>query len=178
PLSGSVQTPDALLFGRVFKDLQLQLHSSAQGLQVQASGPTLAGSLNLPDDLQRAGITANLKRLYWPAESAGASGTPAAAAPMAAVNPASLPPLHLRVDDFHLGAAQFGSANFQSTPIAGGLRIDQLDSHSPNVSMRAQGNWMGDAQNNRTQMNIEFSAADLGHMLEALGYQNLVAGGR
>ena len=178
PLSGSVQTPDALLFGRVFKDLQLQLHSSAQGLQVQASGPTLAGSLNLPDDLQRAGITANLKRLYWPAETAATSGTPAAAAPMAAVNPASLPPLHLRVDDFHLGAAQFGSANFQSTPIAGGLRIDQLDSHSPNVSMRAQGNWMGDAQNNRTQMNIEFSAADLGHMLEALGYQNLVAGGR
>ncbi|MCK9366347.1 MAG: TIGR02099 family protein [Metallibacterium scheffleri] len=179
PLSGGVQTPDALLFGRVFKDLQLQLHSSAQGLQVRASSPALDGSLSLPDDVQRAGITANLKRLYWPAEGAGSGpGTPAAAAPMAAVNPASLPPLHLRVDDFHLGAAQFGSANFQSTPIAGGLRIDQLDSHSPNVSMRAQGTWMGDARNNRTQMNIEFSAADLGHMLEALGYQNLVAGGR
>jgi len=179
PLSGSVQTPDALLFGRVFKDLQLQLHSSAQGLQVQASCPTLVGNLILPDDPQRAGITANLKRLYWPAEGAGSEpGTPAAAVPMAAVDPASLPPLHLRVDDFHLGAARFGSANFQSTPIAGGLRIDQLDSHSPNVSMRAQGNWMGDAQNNRTQMNIEFGAADLGRMLEALGYQNLVGGGR
>ena len=179
PLSGSVQSPQALLFGRVFKNLQLQLQSSAQGLQVQASSPALEGSLSLPADLQRAGITANLKRLYWPAEGVSTGpGTPAAPTPMAAANPALLPPLHLRVDDFHLGAAQFGSANFQSTPIAGGMRIDQIDSHSPNVTMRARGTWMGDARSSRTQMVIEFSAADLGHMLEALGYQNLVGGGR
>ena len=179
PLSGSVDAADALLFGRAFKNLHLKLTSDAQGLQVEAAGPALIGSLSLPDDLARAGISADLKRLYWPAEGGSTeAGTPVLPAPTAVVDPAALPPLHLSVADFHLGDARFGAAHFESTPIAGGMRIEQLVSKSPNVAMVAHGTWTGDAQLNRTQMVIEFTAADLGRMLGALGYQNLVGGGR
>ena len=179
PLSGSVETGEGLLFGRAFKNLHLTLASDAQGLEVAAAAPALAGTVRLPPDFRRAGISARLQRLYWPAEGGSTqSGTPAAPAPMTTVDPAALPPLHLTVDDFHLGAAQFGAAQFESVPIADGMRIERLSSHSPNVSMSAQGTWTGNAQRNHTRMVIDFRAADLGRMLEALGYQNLVAGGR
>ena len=178
PLDGHVKTRDGWVFGRSFQDLDLTLHSTATGLDVLASGPALQGQLWLPTDLQQAGITANLKRLYWPAETTGPSGAAAGASPMAQIDPSTLPPLHLSVQDFHLGNARFGSAHFESTPIPGGMRIDELVSKSPNVAMNARGTWTGDARQNSTQMVIEFTANDLGRMLEALGYQNLVGGGR
>ncbi len=179
PLSGSIATAQGLLFGRPFADLQLRLRSDAQGLQVLAASPALAGTLRLPQDLQKNGIHADLQRLYWPAEGdSSEAGTAPAPAPMAQVDPGALPPLDLQVADFHLGAAQFGAAHFLSTPMTGGMRIEQLQSKSANVSMSAQGTWTGTAADNRTQMRIAFHAEDLGRMLEALGYQNLVAGGR
>lgn len=200
PLNGSIKVGHGLIFGRAFDDLALQIDSGTQGLRLAADSPDLQGTLLIPEDMQRAGITAKLKRLYWPASDvAGETAVPAKSRPKGGtssgaipvadtaaasagtstkVDPGALPPMHLSVDDFHLGAAHFGSARFESTPIPGGMRIDQLDSRSPNVVMRARGTWTGTAQSNSTQMVIEFTATDLGRMLEALGYQNLVGGGR
>ncbi|MDE2244856.1 MAG: TIGR02099 family protein [Xanthomonadaceae bacterium] len=178
PLTANIRTDVAEVFGRRFKDLTLQARSDAVGLHLQVSGPAAQGRVDIPLDLQRAGITADLERLYWPDEAKAAGNAAAAPAPMADVAPASVPPLHLRVGDFRLGQAQFGSARFESVPGAGGMRIEQLDTHSPNVQMTARGTWTGAAAASRTAMVIDFSAEDLGHMLAAFGYPGLVAGGR
>jgi uncharacterized protein YhdP len=93
------------------------------------------------------------------------------------VAPASLPPLHLRVDDFQLGKASFGSARFDSHPVPGGMQVDMLESQSPNVKMSARGDWTGGIIENRTNMSIELSAQSLGRMMDALGFPGLIDGG-
>lgn len=178
PLTANISADVAEVFGRPFKDLALQARTDAIGLHLQVSGPAAQGRVDIPVDLQRAGITADLERLYWPDEAGTAGNVAAAPAPMADVAPASVPPLHLRVGDFRLGRAQFGTARFESVPGAGGMRIEQLDTHSPNVQMTARGTWTGAAAASRTAMVIDFSAEDLGRMLAAFGYPGLVAGGR
>lgn len=176
PLTANISADVADVFGRPFKSLALHARTDDAGLHLRVSGPAAQGRVVIPIDLQRAGITADLERLYWPDEVKVAGA--AAAAPMADVAPSSIPPLHLRVGDFRLGQAQFGTARFESVPDSGGMRIEQLDTRSPNVQMTARGTWTGSAAASRTAMVIDFSAEDLGHMLAAFGYPGLVAGGR
>ena len=178
PLTANISADVADVFGRPFKNLALQARTDAVGLHLQVSGPAAQGRVDIPIDLQRAGIIANLDRLYWPDAGTVAGNAAAAPAPMADIAPSSVPPLHLRVGDFRLGQAQFGTARFESVPGAGGMRIEQLDTHSPDMQMTARGSWSGSAAASRTAMVIDFSAEDLGHMLAAFGYPGLVAGGR
>ena len=120
-----------------------------------------------------SGITAKFARVHWPDPPPSASDTPA----LTDVAPASLPALHVAIDDFRLGTASFGSAVFESRPVAGGMRIDQLQTHSPNITMTASGDWTGSAQDSRSRMAIALSAQNLGHMMAALGFPGLIDGG-
>jgi uncharacterized protein YhdP len=77
-----------------------------------------------------------------------------------------------------LGKASFGSAQFESYPSGQGMRVDKLESNSPNVNMSASGDWTGTAQDNRTHLVIALTAQNLGHMMDALGFPGLIDGGQ
>lgn len=161
------------VFGRSFSELRLQLQRTDDAYSVQISGEPLSGSISIPiEQLAQRGITARLDRLYWPA--ADASDEQAATTGVA---PSAVPPLHLWVRDLRLGPARLGDARFESYPIANGLRVEQLQTRSEAVQINARGTWNGDASANRTHLVIELSSADLGRMLDAFGYDGLVAGG-
>ncbi|HET6632712.1 MAG TPA: YhdP family protein [Rhodanobacteraceae bacterium] len=115
-----------------------------------------------------------------PAPAVAASAAPAAtAAAMPAIHmaPSAVPPLHVWVGDLRLGEARLGETRLESYPTQAGMHIEELETHSPDVQVAARGDWLGDADANRTHLVIDFSSADLGRMLEAFGYPGLVAGG-
>ncbi|NCT68355.1 MAG: TIGR02099 family protein [Rhodanobacteraceae bacterium] len=176
-LQGIDVVADDFLFGnRHFSDMRLAIGSGASATTVRLDGAALAGSLDIPRlDPGGRGIRARFARIHWPEAPAGAPETDAAA--LADVAPVALPPLHLTVEDFRLGSASFGSAQFDSHPVAGGMQIDTLKSHSPNVTMSASGTWTGTPADNRSRMTIELSAQNLGHMMDALGFPGLIDGG-
>ncbi|MGB8377113.1 MAG: YhdP family protein [Rhodanobacteraceae bacterium] len=177
-----VDIGDLVVANRHFSSTRLALAPSATGDNVVFTGADIDGTLKLPAaDNATQGISADFQRLHWPdAPPSNAADNGADAAQtnaLAGIAPASLPPLHFSIADFKLGSASFGSATFDSQPTAQGMHIAQLHTKSPNVTMKASGDWTGGEDNNRSHLVIDLGAQNLGHMLDALGFSGLIAGG-
>ncbi|MEN6539660.1 MAG: YhdP family protein, partial [Mizugakiibacter sp.] len=198
PLRGADFTAaDARLFGRSFHELGVKLAFEPAQTTLTLSGDAAAGTLSIPtQDLARRGVTARFERLHWPEENGGAAtaaaasaqpapaaassaGAPEAASAdtLAGVAPASVPPLHFWVGDLRLGKSNLGEARFESYPTAAGMRVEQMETHSSSVQLRASGDWNGDARGSRSQFTLDFYADDLGKMLDAFGYAGVFSGG-
>ncbi len=192
-----VSTDQAEWFGRELGVMKLHATPQPDVLSVDVDGPAMFGNYGIPTgELDKRGVTARLKRLYWPKDSTAdaashpagaAAGTPAAAAVPAVpvsdpantgVNPAALPPFHVWVGDLRMGDAKLGEARLETWPTAEGLHIEQLRALSSRVQINASGDWNGNASNSHTHMKISFAAEDLGAMLGALGFDGLVNGGK
>ncbi|MET0232564.1 MAG: AsmA-like C-terminal region-containing protein [Rhodanobacteraceae bacterium] len=76
-----------------------------------------------------------------------------------------------------LGKASFGAAEFDSHPTADGMRVEKLESRSPNVNMTATGDWNGTEQRSSSHLTVRLTAQNLGHMMDALGFPGLIDGG-
>lgn len=169
-----LRVDDFVFASRHFSDMQLGLDNSVEATALTLDGASLKGHLAVPRiGLGGRGIRADFERIHWPESPADAPDASA----FADLAPASLPPLHISVGDFQLGTASFGSAQFDSHPVADGMQVDTLTSHSPNISMTASGAWTGTAKDNRTHLAIDLSAQNLGHMMDALGFPGLIDGG-
>lgn len=169
-----LEVAELLLASSSFADVGLVLGRDAATWKLAIAAKDLAGTISIPaTDLGRRGITARFDRLYWPKAGTELSESDREDG----LAPAAIPPLHFWVQDLRLGAAQLGDTRFESTPAAGGMRIEQFETHSHAVDIVARGSWMGGSGDGSTRMAIDLSSADLGNMLAAFGYPGLVAGG-
>ncbi|HEV7490147.1 MAG TPA: YhdP family protein [Rhodanobacteraceae bacterium] len=170
-----IRADDFTIAGRSFGATQLVVTDTADTTELKLDGTAVAGALNIPaQDVAHRGVTARFQRFHWPEAPAD---TPEGNA-LADAAPGAMPALHIVVDDFMLGKASFGAAEFESYPIANGMHIDKLESRSPNVNMTASGDWTGTQQNNSSHLQITLTAQSLGHMMDALGFPGLIDGGQ
>ena len=169
-----VHVADFKLSSRHFANTRVDVQSDAAGTRLRLEGAALSGTIELPgNDHASRGIRADFARVHWPEPPPDAPDAGA----FTNVAPAALPPLHITIDDFRLGDASFGAAQFESTPFPGGMRIDRLAAQSPNIRMSANGHWTGGMNDNRSQLTIELVANNLGQMMAALGFPGLIDGG-
>jgi len=160
---------------RNFGATRIDMRDNKGATELRLDGAGLAGVLQIPGkDLVRQGVTARFERFHWPE---GAADAPDSSA-LADVAPAGLPPLHIAVDDFMLGQASFGAAQFESYPSGAGMHIEKLETKSANINMSASGDWTGTAKDNRSHLLITLTAQNLGHMMDALGFSGLIDGGQ
>lgn len=172
----SLKVDDLQLAGRSFPNLQLDLSPVGDAMKIAIAGESLQGELSVPSvDLRRRGITAQMKHVHWPDLPAGAE---ASTATLSSVDPKSIPPLHLWIGDLQLGSISFGDMRLETFPTAQGLRLDTLETRSPNVDMHASGDWQGSAQDNHSQMVIDLTAENLGKMLDTFGFSGIIEGGQ
>lgn len=158
-----------------FDAIKFKLAPANGGLDISFAGAALDGTLRVPlNELRQRGITAQFTRLYWPANAEPEQETPT---PPSA-NPAALPPLHLHVGDCRLGEASFGDTTIETYPIADGTHFEQVATHSSNLEMRAHGDWTGRPGSDVSRFAIDFTARNLGRMLDAFGYAGVVDGGQ
>jgi len=182
--SVDVGTDYAEWFGRPLGAMTLQATPTVDHLQMDVTGPAMAGRFSVPDkELDKRGITARLAHLHWPGNPPAPSGKAAASQPEenpanTGINPASLPPFHLWVGDLSFGDAKLGEARLETWPTAQGMHIDQLRALSSSVQVTGSGDWTGTPADSHTRMRIGFAADDLGKMLTAFGYTGLVNGGK
>ena len=168
-----LQVGDFQLASRHFADLGFSLEEGKAATRIAFDSDALKGRIDRPH-ARGATVNARFERFHWPEPPAGSDDGGNALPDLA---PATLPPLAIHIDDFRLGEARFGEATLESHPVADGMRIDTLRAHSPNIDMRASGNWWGDADANHSTFAIRLSAQNLGDMMAALGFPGLIDGG-
>lgn len=176
-----VEARELRLLGSAFADSRVLLVPAPRGIAVQVQGPSLAGSLLMPEQ-DGATIAGRFDRLYWRMpERVPRTSTPAAAARVAGastLDPANIPPLLFDVGDLRIGDASLGTARFRSTPTAAGLRMDEFVARSPRQRLVANGIWSGRGAMARTQLALDVETDDIGALLAGLGIGGQVAGGK
>ncbi|MBK6332423.1 MAG: TIGR02099 family protein [Thermomonas sp.] len=171
------------LLGSSFADARLVLAPAARGTAVQVQAAGIAGSLLVPEQ-DGATVAGRFERLFWnvPPGSGAGVGAPAKAASAApppsagGFDPANIPPLLFEVDDLRIGSAALGSARFRSTPVAGGMRMDEFSSRGARQRLTAGGTWSGRGGAARTQVKVDVDSDDIGALLAGLGFGGQVAG--
>ena len=177
--SVDVRTPSLVAWERDFGEAKVRLGIAADTIRVDFDGARIEGALSVPRKNPRAStINADFKRLYWPeAPEAPPGAAVVDDARNDALNPAAIPPLRIDIGDFRLGKANYGTAEVATTPIAEGMRLDRVNTHSREIDMKAHGVWTRKAGYHRSTFGIELKAKDFGAMLDALGYGGKLAGG-
>jgi uncharacterized protein (TIGR02099 family) len=158
---------------RAFPETRLQMtRDGEQGLRLEFDGPALQGRVDVPlAEIGTHGITARFARLHWPSQAPRG-------APGASAVPSAVPPLHVHIEDFRFGEAALGETRLETYPTPEGMHVQQLDTTSKDLTLRASGDWTRIDGGERSAFKIDFTAADLGAMLGALGFSKLIEGGR
>ena len=166
------------LLGGNFRDTRVQAEPTANGIAVRLEGAALAGTLQLPH-VDTAVVTGRLQRLHWNALKPASRTEPKsdASAAAASLDPSRIPPLNLVVDEFRVGDAQLGSALLRTQPVAGGMRIEQLQTRAPRHRIDASGDWLGRGSSARTQLKMDLDSDDFGALLAGFGFGGRMTGG-
>jgi uncharacterized protein (TIGR02099 family) len=171
-----------LLGGRRFPDIRVRMSRQPDATTLRMDGETMAGSVVAPIDPARA-IRGQFDRLYWPGAAAPTASPTAnvrgaAAEDESDLDPVKVPPIHLDVADLRFGDARLGHLVLQTHPISQGLHIDQLDATAKSQTLSAGGDWTRNGATTRTRLAIDFKAESLGKMLDAFGFNGVVAAGK
>lgn len=179
------------LVGGEFPDTRLRVTPTAGGTAVRLDGRALAGTLQVPD-ADGATVSGRFERLYWRAPTGGppvgaAGPAPPASTPRAGpaaapggddIDPAKVPPLNLAIADLHFGDAALGSTTLRTQPVAGGLRLVQLQARAPRHAIDIDGDWLRAGGGLRTRLDARLRSEDLGALLEAFGFGKQVSKGK
>jgi uncharacterized protein (TIGR02099 family) len=172
------------ILGSHFAAARVRMQKQQAATQFRVEGAQIDGTVTVPTQLAQ-GIRGQFAKLYWPKPPAVVPAAEAVVAPADtasaeadATNPAKLPPLRLDIADLRYGDAQLGHSVLDTVPGAQGMHIRQLVTQSPALAINASGDWTGRGSAARTRLVMEFRADSLGVMLDALGFQGMVDGGK
>jgi uncharacterized protein YhdP len=93
------------------------------------------------------------------------------------IDPAKVPPLALDVADLRVGSATLGAATLRTRPIAGGMRVQQLQTRSPGQRIDVSGDWTGRGTAGRTQLQVVANSDDFGALVAGFGYGGQLSAG-
>lgn len=173
--SADVQVGRLNLIGSTFANTRVQLLPDGESTTVRFDGPALAGSLRIPQS-RHATVQGQLQRLHWN-RIADASATAASSVPQD-IDPARIPPLDIRVEQFRLGDAALGSASLRTRPIAGGMQIAQLQTRAPAQTIDIDGEWLLRGGVAQTRLNVGIGSRNAGALLQSLGLAGQIREGR
>ncbi len=149
---------------------RLRLDRSEGPWLLTLDGPAAQGFVRFESAGERAAaIVAQFERLHLPEPGDGAVNL--------TLTPAMVPTLHLWARDLRIGMAQLGEARLEAYASESGLRVDLLESRSPDLEIHANGDWLT-AKGGESRFKIRMVSEDLGRMLKGLGFADVIAGGQ
>ncbi|MDR7193132.1 YhdP family protein [Luteimonas terrae] len=185
-----VTTADLRLAGGRLGQTRITAARRSAGTDLRLDGAALAGDVRL-SDADGAPIAIALQRLHWPAPAAkldaAANATPAAptiagvpASPPVddALDPASVPPIRLAIDDLRYGAVVLGRVDASSHRIPGGLAVDRLQVRAPDHRIDVTGRWTGRGAAARTAFQADVESENFGRLASGLGFAGSIVGGQ
>ncbi|MBP7917036.1 MAG: TIGR02099 family protein, partial [Arenimonas sp.] len=166
------------LMGSEFGSTRLLISPMANGMKIHAQGDRLDGQVSILDAKNTA-INAVFKTVHLAATGVKTleTATVSANAPIDFGNPAELPPILLSIQDLRIGDAGFGRCELRTVPGGQGLLIQKFSTRSPLLTLDATGLWQGVGKDARTSVQANLASKDLGLMLTAFHYQDVIKSG-
>ena len=173
-LSADLHTEQLDLFGRSFINCDITVRQAERKTRISLHGDGIDGDVDvIAGGVEASGITAQFSTLHWPELDPNAPLADASTS-----DPAAIPPLHAAIGDLKLGRVHFGRTRIETRPDPQGMRIQEMDTESPELTVRATGQWTVIDGVESSAIDINFSAEDVGKMLNGLGYESAIAGGQ
>lgn len=161
-------------------DTRIRAHRDAEGgLELEVTGPQVEGRLHwmaAQADRPEA-LHGDFRKLWLPKPAQGQAREQVTEGWSA--DPRRLPTLHLKVDDFRLGAAQLGSTRLETWPTREGLHVDLFEARSAALKLAGDGDWVVRPDGRQeSRFALRFTAEDLGRMLLSLGFAERIDKGQ
>jgi uncharacterized protein (TIGR02099 family) len=173
PLRVSLRVATLDLFGYRLHDTGLDMVETPSGWTIKTIGPSAEGEVRI---LRRAGavesITMDMQRLVL---------EPVAeeAAQVERLRPADFPALAIKTRHLVYDQIDFGTLDLETSHQPGGnYRIERLALTSNLLSLQMSGDWRELGRDQISQAEVEVTDGNVGALLESLGYQKLMKGGR
>lgn len=168
------------LLGGSFADTHIVVAPAARGaIAIQAEGAALQGAVLVPANENEA-IAGRMQRVFWRATSAQGPANPTAPTPASVgneIDPAKIPALTIDIDELRLGDAKLGVAKVRTRPSAAGMRIEQLQTRTPQQRIDLSGDWNGKGAAANTHLKLDIASDDFGALLAGFGMGNRLGGG-
>ena len=165
----SIKTPDLVLLGRHYNDVDLSATATPGHWNIVLNSPQASGDLQW-DSAGRGKLTARLKQVAIDPSSVSKS-------PEAGEVVKELPALDIVADDFSLGQLRFGRLEVLAHNEGSIWRLSKIQATNPYGVFAGSGQWQGGGGKNRTQLDFKIDSNDVGKLLERLGYPGTVRAG-
>lgn len=169
----SIKTPQLHLFGGDYRDIDLRVVPQGGAWRISLQAPEAVGELTWrgADD---GWIEGRFRHLRLGQTESG-SGLGAAANESSVID--SLPGMNLEVDDLWLGKKALGHLELRARNLRGAWLLEKLRLRNPDGELSGSGRWTRSAQQ-RTDLDFDLAANDIGKLLTRLGYENAVRQGK
>jgi len=163
PIHANLDIGSLALLGQEFKDVKLGIGRQKKGWRIDARSRNIAGQIILPQSINKDSlISLDLDRLALQKSGGDGHGPH--------LNPADLPSIQAKVDDFSYGGRDLGALVLNSTPTDNGMMIDTLTFQKPGLSIRGEGSWTVRNGVDKSSFTIETHAKKIEEMLKTFGY--------
>lgn len=164
----SLRTPVLRLFGSDYHEVELALSPQAQSWKIDLKTRESAGTLvwRSADD---GWIEGRLQRLHL-AQSIGDGVSSSSVID-------SLPGMNLQVDDLRLGTKMLGQLDLRARNLRGAWLLETLRLSNQDGELTGSGRWTHGLRQ-RTDLDFELNASDIGKLLTRLGYEDAVRQGK
>lgn len=161
PITINISTPQQTPVIQIqYDDLSAQLQQDNNNWVVNLQSPMLEGQVTVPSDKERP-VEVNLQYLYI---------TPNDNQTFKNINPESLPPLLVTINDMRYGAKQFGHVQLQLNPTAGGATISSLQAGTSYFNLTASGTWMGRDTAQQTSVSGTLTSNNVAGLLQSWSF--------
>lgn len=93
-------------------------------------------------------------------------------------DPAELPEMHLYAKQFSYMGLELGETRIEAFPIQNGLRIDSVESVSPQLNFQARGDWIRSGEESRSDFSILMTSESLGSLMNMMNISSVLEGGQ
>lgn len=158
-------------FGQIFAPLHIDAESYVDDSRshkhawlVNLRNAVINGQIIIPHDIAHETMTVNLQKLYLVATKDDVKQE------KSTVDPRSLPPLNVMINDLHYGSKVLGRVEIQLIPAKDGLDIDKLTIKNTNFNLAATGVWQKSGDFVRSTIQGKCSSSNFGAALKQLDF--------
>lgn len=166
-----LQAQELLLLNRPFQQVRMSLERRDDILEAWFESEDLQGTVRYSrNDNGAHSLWMDMERMLLP--------DPREQALEIETNPSLYPEIHLYAEQFRYLGLDLGATRIEAYPVANGLHIESVRSESENLNFQARGDWLNDADGNRSDFDVVITSESLGNLVNAMDLSSVLEGGQ